>query len=158
ALAIGRGGVSQVSQATGLARGIVQAGVNELQATQQGPTLDRLSAGPLAGTGEDQRFSPRLYPRPRDRVRLPGGGRKLTEVKDPAILATLEQLVENDVAGDPMGEARWVRVTPKRLSEQLAERGHRASDATVRRLLVKLGFAMRGNRRRQVNSKCPERD
>jgi hypothetical protein len=94
----------------------------------------------------------------RERIRLPGAGRKLTEVKDPAILRVLEQLVENDVAGDPMGEARWVRVTLQRLSDQLAERGHQASTTTVRRLLVKLGFAMRGNKRRQVHSKDPQRD
>src|SRR5207244_9775094 len=91
-------------------------------------------------------------------IRRPGGGRKLTEVKDPAILATLEQLVENDVAGDPMGETKWVRTTLRRLSEQLAERGHQASHQTVRRLLVKLRFALRGNRRRQVHSKDPKRN
>jgi hypothetical protein len=73
-------------------------------------------------------------------------------------LGVLEQLVENDAAGDPMGEARWVRVTLQRLSDQLAERGHQASTTTVRRLLVKLGFAMRRNKRRQVHSKDPQRD
>jgi hypothetical protein len=108
----------------------------------EGPALER----PTRRRGE------------RERIRRPGAGRKLTEVKDPAILATLEELVENDVAGDPMGETRWVRASLHRLSEQLAERGHHASTTTVRRLLVKMGFAMRGNRRRQVHSKDPERD
>src|SRR5262249_18443891 len=140
-----------------LAHQTVQAGVQELQAGRDDPESERPGAPssplPARRTQADRR--PKVC-QPR-RIRRPGGGRKLTEVKDPAILATLEQLVENDVAGDPMGETKWVRTTLRRLSEQLAERGHKASHQTVRRLLVKLKFAMRGNRRRQVHSKDPKR-
>jgi hypothetical protein len=88
----------------------------------------------------------------------PGRGRKLTEVKEPSILVTLQQLVENDVAGDPTGQAKWVRVTLQRLSERLKECGHRTGPRTVRRLLVRMGFAMRANKRRQIRSKSPKRD
>jgi hypothetical protein len=157
ALAIGWGGVSRVSQATGLSRQTVQAGVTELRKGPRGPQ-PRSPNSPAVNPPVEEPVPVRTFARPTDRVRLPGGGRKRTEVKDPAILTTLEQLIENDVAGDPMGEARWVRVTPRRLSEQLTERGHQACSTTVRRLLVQLGFSMKGNRRRQVNSRCPERD
>jgi hypothetical protein len=150
ALAIGRGGVTRVAMATGLSQKTVRAGADEIQAARGGPELERLPAGaPTA---------PRPAAYLRGRVRLPGAGRKRTEVKDPAILTTLEQLVENDVAGDPMGEAKWVRASLRRLSEQLAERGHRASMMTVRRLLVQMGFAMRANKRRQAGSKDPKRE
>src|SRR5262249_14145870 len=74
------------------------------------------------------------------------------------ILPALQTLIENDEAGDPMGEAKWVRVTPGRLSEQLAERGHQASRTTVRKLLKKLGYSMKRNRKRQGHSKDPDRD
>ncbi|MFL5515269.1 MAG: ISAzo13 family transposase, partial [Gemmatimonadales bacterium] len=138
--------------------GTVQAGVNELLAGRDDPESERPGAAssphPTAGLQVGRRP---VVCQP-GRVRRPGGGAKLTEAKDPAILATLEQLVENEVAGDPMGETKWVRTTLRRLSEQLAERGHQASPPTVRRLLVQLGFAMRGNRRRQVHSKDPQRD
>jgi hypothetical protein len=132
ALAIGWGGVSRVARATGLARGTVHAGIDELEGARE-------NADP-------------------GRVRRPGVGGRLTEVKDPAILATLEQLVEFDVAGDPMGETRWVRASLRRLSEQLEQRGHHASPATVRRLLVKMRYSMKGNKRRLVHSKDPARD
>src|SRR5262245_55034756 len=36
-------------------------------------------------------------------------GQKGVEVKQPAIVTALEQLLANDIAGDPMSEARWVR-------------------------------------------------
>jgi hypothetical protein len=32
----------------------------------------------------------------------------LAEVKDPGIVAALERLLTDEVAGDPMGEQRWV--------------------------------------------------
>jgi hypothetical protein len=92
------------------------------------------------------------------RVRRPGAGAKPTEVRDPAILATLQQLVENDVAGDPLGEVKWVRTTLRGVSEQLKQRGHRASPTTVARLLRKLGFSQKRNKRRQGQSRSPERD
>jgi transposase len=87
-----------------------------------------------------------------------GGGRPRTEAKDPGILAALEQLVENDVAGDPMGDTKWVRTTSRRLGERLKAMGHHASTATVWRLLKRMGYSMKGNRRRQVHSKDPDRD
>jgi len=89
---------------------------------------------------------------------LPGGGRKPVEVKDPGIRAALEGLIENDVAGDPMSDAKWVRASLTRLSKQLAEKGHRASPGTVGRLLKLMDYSMKGNKRRQVHSKDPDRD
>ncbi|MBW2158045.1 MAG: ISAzo13 family transposase [Deltaproteobacteria bacterium] len=92
------------------------------------------------------------------RVRAPGGGRKLTEVRDPGILDALERIMANDVAGDPMGKQRWVRASTKQLSKKLREGGHQACPTTVSRLLKGMGFTMKGNRRRQIRVPCPERD
>ena len=77
--------------------------------------------------------------RKRQRIRGPGGGRKLAEVKDPAIVPTLERLLndQNEIGGDPMTEQKWVRSSLRRLSEQLAAAGHPASAPTVGRLLKK---------------------
>ncbi len=146
ARSLGQDGKSMVAAATGLSLSIVEAGIEELERLASGETTEK----------------PRPARRPvcmdRYRIRLPGGGRKLTEVKDPGILSTLEQLIENDVAGDPMGEAKWIRASLRRLSEQLAEKGHHASPTTVGRLLKQMDYSMRGNKRRQVHSKDPERD
>jgi transposase len=85
-------------------------------------------------------------------------GRPRVEEKQPGITAALERLMANDIAGDPMTEKRWVRVTLTRLSEQLRQQGFRAVEKTVRRLLKQMGFSMKANKRRQVRSRCPERD
>ena len=76
------------------------------------------------------------------RIRRPAGGRKLTEVKDPAIVPTLERLLQdqNEVGGDPMTEQKWVRSSLRRLSEQLAAEGHPASSMTVGRLSRRWAF------------------
>jgi hypothetical protein len=94
------------------------------------------------------------------RIRRAGGGRKLTEVKNPAIVPTLERLLQeqNEVGGDPMTERKWVRSSLRRLSEQLAAEGHPAGSTTVGRLLQKMGFSLKANQRKQGRTGCPERD
>jgi hypothetical protein len=91
---------------------------------------------------------------------LPGGGRKLSEVKDPAIVPALEKLLMNEVGGDPMSDRRWVRCTPRQLSKGLKEEGHPASSTVVRRLLKGMGYSLKANERKQGLSRpnCPERD
>ena len=74
ALALGRGGIVRVARVTGLSRQTVRKGIAELRGTP-----------PAAG-----------------RSRRPGGGRKRAERADPALLATLQELVEEHTAGDPM--------------------------------------------------------
>jgi transposase len=85
-------------------------------------------------------------------------GRPRVEEKAPAIIAALERLLVDETAGDPMCEKKWVRITQARLSQQLAEQGYQVTDKTVARLLRKLGFSLKANRRRQIKSRCPERD
>jgi hypothetical protein len=149
ARAVGYGGVHQVAMATGLSRKTIQAGLGE---------LDLLTAadGPPLTPEPDGRSSGQ---RPQARVRLPGGGRKRMEVKDPAILPALELLLVDEVAGDPMGDQRWVRSSLRHLSERLGAQGHRASPSTVSRLLKGLDFSLKTNKRKQgAVGRCPERD
>jgi transposase len=85
-------------------------------------------------------------------------GRPRVEEKEPAIIDALEQLLADETAGDPMCEKKWVRVTQARLAQQLEEQGYRLTDKTVARLLKQMGFSLKANRRRQIKSRCPERD
>jgi transposase len=101
----------------------------------------------LACVHEEQR-RPDALPRGRPRV----------EQAAPEIIEVLEQLVADDIAGDPMSEKKWVRVTLTRLSQRLEEKGYQAVEKTIRRLLIDMGFSMRSNKRRQTLSHCPERD
>ena len=92
------------------------------------------------------------------RIRRPGGGRKLTEEKDPTIVPALEQMLKDEIAGDPMTEQKWIRSSVNRLSKRLADEGHQASGSTVARLLKKMGFSLKANKRKQGRSGCPDRD
>jgi hypothetical protein len=96
--------------------------------------------------------------RPLHRIRRPGGGRKPTEEKDPTIVTALEQMLKDEVAGDPMTEQRWIRSSLRRLSGRLANEGHPASRGVVARLLRKMGFSQKANERKQGRSGCPDRD
>ena len=92
------------------------------------------------------------------RIRRPGAGRKLSEAKDPTIVAALEQMLTDEVAGDPMTDQKWIRSSLSRLSKRLKEEGHQASTSTVARLLKKMGFSLKANKRKQGRLGCPERD
>jgi hypothetical protein len=150
ARAIGRGGVARVCAATGLSRTTVVRGLHELSLLDTAATGSESDAEP--GTGSARR-------REHDRIRRPGAGAKLIEVKDPGVIAALEQMLMDEVAGDPMGEQRWVRSSLRHLSERLTAEGHPISAHTVARLLKEMGFSLRTNKRKQGTSgRCPERD
>src|SRR3954471_22069921 len=80
ALALPRGGITLVAQATGLSRTTIGAGIRELR------------AGPPSRPAAD----------PSRRSRRPGGGRHCVEVDDPTLCRDLEQLVDPATRGDPM--------------------------------------------------------
>ena len=85
ARALGRGGISRVAEATGLARATVRVGWQEL-------------ALPVTATG----------PQPAaERLRRPGGGRKPLGTRDPHLLQALATLVEPVTRGDPLSVRRW---------------------------------------------------
>ena len=57
-----------------------------------------------------------------------------------------------------MTKQKWVRLSLKRLSQLLAERGHSLAPNTIRRLLVKLGYSLKANRKRITGPAHPDRD
>ena len=90
--------------------------------------------------------------------RLGRVGRKLAEEKDPDLLWTLDRLLSDEVAGDPMTRQRWVRSSIRNLSQRLREQGHQAGHGTVARLLRKLGYSLQVNKKKQAGAEHPERD
>jgi hypothetical protein len=57
-----------------------------------------------------------------------------------------------------MGRRKWVRHSLARLSALLRRRGYDVSPATVRRLLRRLGYALKANRKRFTGPPHPDRD
>ena len=131
ARAIGWGGISRVSEATGLSRITIKAGLDELHSTP----------------GEDA-----------GRIRKPGGGRKGLTEHDPGLLDALESLVDPVTRGDPMSPLRWTCKSADRLASELAASGHRVSERTVSRLLHALGYSLQSNRKTIEGKDHPDRD
>jgi hypothetical protein len=128
--ALGKGGIKRVAEATGLSCETVSNGLHELRA-----------GGP----------PPRHEP-PRKR------GPKFSEDKDPTLISDLEFLLSDEVAGNPMKQEKWVRSSTRKLRERLREKGHSVGHCTVHRLLKKMGFRLRGNKKRRGGSQGPGRD
>ena len=143
AKAAGYGGIAAVWRATGIAPSTIGRALREL-ADGSGPRpgqvrRPRRSRKPLVEAGRDARQT--------CRIRRPGGGRKLTEEKYPTILTALEQMLEDEVAGDPMTEQKWIRSSLRRLREKLRDEGYHVSHETLARLLKKMGFSLEGKQK-----------
>jgi transposase len=132
ALAIGWGGITTVSRATGLSRTVIQNGIKELTGT-----LPRAAPG---------------------RIRRPGGGRKKTIETDQSVRADLEHLVEPVTRGDPESALRWTCKSVRKLAGELREQGHHVSYQWVAERLRDLGYSLQGNRKTREGSEHPDRD
>jgi hypothetical protein len=67
-------------------------------------------------------------------------------------------LVEQDTAGDPMTGQKWTRKTTTALAQELTARGFAVSADTVGRLLRRLRYTLRSNRKRISEGNDPGRD
>jgi Rhodopirellula transposase DDE domain len=165
AICKGHGGIQRIQELTGLSRPTILKGMSELRQQEPAdPTEDIRQLGGRRESSEESSLTSttrrprRQYVAQRYRIRRPGGGRKLIEEKDPAIVPALERLLADEIGGDPMTEQKWIRSSLRRLSKQLTVGGHRASQTTVARLLKKIGFSLKANKRKQGRVGCPERD
>ena len=129
--AIGRGGVSAVSRATGLSRQVIRQGMVELSQAAVHPP---------------------------GRIRRPGGGRKKTVEQDLSLLRDLEQLVEPVTRGDPESPLRWTCKSLRKLAEELQRMGHQASHQLVGRMLHELGYSLQANSKTLEGSSHPDRN
>lgn len=72
-------------------------------------------------------------------------------------MAALAAEVEEETAGDPMSEKKWVRRSLRKLSQALQDNGFLASSMTVRRLLRADDYSLKANRKENT-APHPERD
>jgi hypothetical protein len=136
ALALPRGGMTLVAQATGLSRTTIWAGVRELRDPSAQPQPPR---------------DPR-------RSRRSGGGRRHLTVDDPRLLQELERLVNPATRGDPMSPLLWTCKSTRKLAEELQGRGHEVSHQTVAVLLHAAGYSLQSNRKTREGSSHPDRN
>ena len=129
-IAIGYGGDSLVSAATGLARGTIRRGREQIQRGDK-------------STG---------------RVRGVGAGRPGIEETQPGLKAALERLVDPLTRGDPMSPLRWTCKSRAKLAKALTDDGWRVSSTTVGRLLHELGYSLQSVRKSREGTAHPDRN
>ena len=130
-LAIGPGGLSAVSRATGVSRRVIRQGMAELKE----PTA--------------------LVP---GRIRRAGGGRKKAVDLDPSFKTDLEQLLESTTRGDPEAPLGWTCKSVRKLTAELKRLGHRVSHQVVADLLHELGYSLQANRKTREGASHPDRN
>jgi hypothetical protein len=128
--AIGYGGDSLVSSATGLSRITIRAGRRELE----------------SGTYECKR------------IRRVGAGRPSIEDTQPGIKKALEKLVDPSTRGDPTSPLRWTCKSKAKLSAALLKKGWKISPTTVGILLHELGYSLQSVRKNQEGASHPDRN
>jgi transposase len=129
--AIGKGGISLVSKATGISRAVIRQGLAELKQ----PT--KLAPG---------------------RVRKEGGGRKRAIDKDSSLKTDLESLLESTTRGDPQAALQWTCKSVRQLTEELTRMKHQVSHQVVADLLHELGYSLQANRKTTEGSDHPDRN
>jgi len=131
AAAIGRGGISLVSRATGISRPTIYAGRADIASKSV---------------------------RAPGRIRRPGAGRKAAIHVIPDLVKSLESLVDPTAKGDPMSPLRWTCKSTRNLSDELVHRGVLGSHTTVAQTLHGLGYSLQGNRKAEEGNQHPDRN
>jgi transposase len=132
ARALGWGGASAVTKATGISRSTIRAGIAELHQSTADP--------------------------PPDRIRKPGAGRPRLTDGDPRLLDDLQALLEPATRGDPEAPLLWTSKSTRNLADELVVRGHEVSHDTVGRLLEEIGYSLQANRKTSEGKDHPDRD
>src|SRR5205823_53111 len=132
ARALGWGGASAVTKATGISRSTIRAGIAELPRS----TADS-------------------HP---DRIRTPGAGRPRLTEGNPRLLDDLQALLEPATRRDPEAPLLWTSKSTRNLADELVVRGHEVSHDTVGRLLEEIGYSLQANRKTSEGKGHPDRD
>ncbi|MDQ1266765.1 MAG: hypothetical protein QG635_1917 [Bacteroidota bacterium] len=117
--ALGFGGITAVSKASGVSRPTIILGGKNLQ--EQTVEL------------------------PKERIRKEGGGRKREDEKQPAIIIELEKLLDPVTRGDPMSPLRWTCKSTRQLSDALKKKNIHISHVSIANLLKQMGYSLQSN-------------
>jgi len=135
AQAYGWGGVSAVSDATGMSPNTIRKGLVEVAASQDYPDMEVTS-----------------------RLRKFGGGRKRLSETDPQLNEELDRLVAPSTRGDPQSPLRWTCKSTSNLAQELSSQGHPISARAVAHLLDEAGYSLQGNRKTLEGTTHPDRN
>ena len=131
AMALGRGGISAVSEATGISRVTIRNGIAELSL-----------AVPLSV----------------NRQRRSGGGRKAREAAQPGLIEALEKLVDSGTRGDPESPLKWTIKSTRVITRELRRQNFLVGSTKVGELLKSLGYSLQSNRKTIEGKQHPDRN
>lgn len=129
---LGYGGVSIVSRTTGLSRTTITQGHKEITAKK-----------------------PKSY---NNKQRKNGSGRKQLVAVNPKLLASLNGILEETSAGDPMSTLKWTCKSTRNISDLLTKKGFAISNTTVMSLLKQQGYSLQSNKKMLSGQDHPDRD
>src|SRR4051794_6582980 len=78
--------------------------------------------------------------------------------KSPEVLTTLEELLRDATAGDPISGLKWTHRSLRKIQKALRRRGHDLAPSTIARLLRQRKSSLRTNRKRLAGIRDPDRD
>jgi len=137
AIALGRGGISRVSEATGLSPKTIRVGIHELD-IEPDTSLK--------------------HTRVHSRIRGLGGGRKRLQDTDPTLIRDLDALIDPVTRGDPESPLRWTSKSTIKIAAQMRVKGHVISARKVASLLYELGYSLQSNSKTLEGNSHPDRD
>src|SRR3989339_854194 len=129
----GWGGISKVNKLTGRAIDTIRKGIKEIKSGKNVKTE----------TGK---------------LRKKGGGRKSIVEKNPDIEKKIENILEENTAGDPMSKLRWTNKSTYSITNELKNQGQNISEDTTGRIIKRLGYSLQANIKSKESGSSEERD
>jgi hypothetical protein len=119
ALELGWGGITTVSEITGMSHTTIEKGIEELRHSDESEQLQR--------------------------IRKPGGGRKKVEHKEGKLIEDLNKIMDENTIGDPMNLLKWTNKSTYSIADEMNQMGYKISPNTVARLLKESEYSLQAN-------------
>lgn len=132
---LGRGGKQRVAKLAGVSRVRVDKGIAELTAGNVAKETSLIQ-----------------------KIRKPGGGRKLHKESQFGLIEALEAIVTPHTRGDPMKVLLWSSKSLRNIEKVLKEKGYLISYVTVGELLKSLGYSLQANKKTDEGGNNPDRN
>ena len=130
----GWGGIRKVCRLTGKSVNTVRKGIYEIETKEN------------------------FYLKESGRLRKKGGGRKKIIDKNPNVKKEIENILEDNTAGDPMSKLKWTNKSTYMISDELKNKNQNASEVTVGRIIKQLGYSLQVNIKSKESGSSEERD
>lgn len=132
AMELGWGGISKVNKITGKAMDTIRKGIKEIES--------------------------RTNIKKEGRLRKEGGGRKKIVEKNPEVKKDIENILEENTAGDPMSALKWTNKSTYAIAKELNSQGKNISEDTAGRIIKQLGYSLQSNIKSKESGSSQERD